>query len=146
MPEKRLVYLVRTESGVKLQEITPEGVEISHDGNYWIFKRNPDSQPMVYKIANCNGEFLYCSGWIGPIGVYDISNQDHLQKMLEQIALHRGEITRHRFKLELDKAFGEDAHIAYAYMQKIPMAQHAIKLTDRQEAYIVALRVIQDLK
>jgi hypothetical protein len=26
------------------------------------------------------------------------------------------------------------------------MAQHAIKLTDRQEAYIVALRVIQDLK
>jgi hypothetical protein len=146
MSEKRLVYLVRSESEVTLQENAPDGLEVSSDGNYWTFKRNQTARPMVNEIANCHGEFLYCSGWTGPIGVYDIYSPGHLQKMLDQMFMHRGEIARYHLKLELNKAFGEDAAIAYAYMQKIPMAQHAIKLTDKQEAYILALRVIQDLK
>lgn len=144
MKEQKFVFLVRTENGVGVTDKKPKGLDISADGDQWIFKRYPDQDPLVFCVGN-SGDLLYTDGWEGPIGVYDLSDYRHVEAFLEQFRLHYNEVVSWKLQCELKRLFGEEALIAECYVIKPAIEQRRQPLTSLQQLYLSCRQMFYDM-
>jgi hypothetical protein len=86
-----LVFLVRTQAGLTTSTRKPADVKILSSRSWCVWRDGQRAFEYTESIGYNGTRFLYSNGYIGTVGVFDITKQSHVKALVNAAVAHRQE-------------------------------------------------------